>query len=202
MKLSSRLLLIVASVVGLGLLAWVVAIGIGRLSDPVPEAQPVRAAPAPATPVAHIQATLFVVAPGDEYLAAVRREVPLGEGLVEQGRQIVSAQLQAPPEPYLPVFPEGTTLRGFYATERGDAFVDLSGEIAKHPGGSTRELLTVYSLVNAVTANLPTIKRVQLLVEGKEVDSLAGHVDLRRPLDPNPTLVRPDGERPATAKTN
>src|SRR5947209_5168592 len=59
-----------------------------------------------------------------------------------------------------------------------------------HPGGSSSELLTVYSIVNALTSNLPTITRVQILVDGKEVDSLAGHVDLRRPLEADLTLVR------------
>jgi hypothetical protein len=33
-----------------------------------------------------------------------------------------------------------------------------------------------------VTENLPAIRSVQILVDGREVDTLAGHVDLRRPL--------------------
>ena len=36
--------------------------------------------------------------------------------------------------------------------------------------------------VNVLTTNLPAIKAVQVLVGGHEVDTLAGHVDLRRPL--------------------
>ena len=59
----------------------------------------------------------------------------------------------------------------------------LSADItAKHPGGSLHEVFTVYTIVNALTVNLPAITRVQILVEGKEVDTLAGHVDLRHPL--------------------
>jgi hypothetical protein len=42
--------------------------------------------------------------------------------------------------------------------------------------------------------NLPAIERVQILVDGREVDSLAGHIDLRRPLPGNLTWVaRPEG---------
>ena len=33
--------------------------------------------------------------------------------------------------------------------------------------------------------NLPAVTAVQMLVDGKEVDTLAGHVDLRRPLAKN-----------------
>ena len=57
----------------------------------------------------------------------IRREVPLAEGLVAQGRQILIAQLEPPPSPYISAIPAGTTLRAFYVTDKGDAFVDLSG---------------------------------------------------------------------------
>jgi len=94
----------------------------------------------------------------------------------------VEAQLTAA-VPQVSAIPAGVTLRDVFITERGDAFVDLSGDItAKHPGGSLDEIFTVYTLVNALTVNLPAIQRVQILVDGKEVDTLAGHVDLRHPL--------------------
>jgi spore germination protein GerM len=94
------------------------------------------------------------------------------------------------------VIPKGTSLRAFYVTDRGDAFVDLSRDITSaHPGGSLTELLTVNAIVNAVAANLPAVQRVQLLVDGKEVDTIAGHVDVRRPLSRDPTLVRGEPAR-------
>ena len=121
-----------------------------------------RSSSAPSTPkdTAHITATLFFGSPDGQALVPVRRDVPLAETVVEQGRQIVTAQLaEAPPAPYVSVIPAGTTLRAFYVTERGDAFVDLSAEVVRgHPGGSLTELLTVYAIVNAVTANLPAVR--------------------------------------------
>ena len=77
-------------------------------------------------------------------------------------------------------------LTTLFIGERGDAFVDLSGEVrGKHPGGALGELFTVYAIVNAITVNLPAITRVQILIDGKEADTLAGHVDLRHPLQKN-----------------
>ena len=70
------------------------------------------------------------------------------------------------------------------------SFADGSRVSTAHPGGSLTELLTVYAIVNAVTANLPAIQRVQLLVDGQEVDTIAGHVDVRRPLTRDTSLVR------------
>ena len=158
--------------------------------------EPAAAPPATtetAAPVetAHITATLYYGSSDGGALVPVRRDVPLATGVGEQGRQILIVQFQDAPQPYLQVVPKGTKLRAFYVTDRGDAFVDLSGDVVSaHPGGSQTELLTVYAIVNAVTANLPAVQRVQLLVEGKEVDTIAGHVDVRRPLERDSTLVR------------
>jgi hypothetical protein len=51
-----------------------------------------------------------------------------------------------------------------------------------HSGGSLDEALAVFAIVNAITVNLPDVTGVQILVDGKEVDTLAGHIDLRHPL--------------------
>jgi len=181
-----------------GALAFLVliAVSIARMYAPgrsTPAEAPVTsAAPAGATETAHITATLFFGSQDGQTLVPLRRDVPLAQNVVEQGRQIVMAQLaeQKPPSPYVSVIPEGTMLRAFYVTDRGDAFVDLSSEVVSgHPGGSLNELLTVYAVVNAVTSNLPVVKRVQILIDGKEADTLAGHVDLRRPLVQDRSIV-------------
>jgi spore germination protein GerM len=87
--------------------------------------------------------------------------------------------------------PAGTALRAVFLTEGGEAYVDLSREVVSaHPGGTLNELLTVYTIVNALTVNLPAVTAVQLLVDGKEVETLAGHVDLRQPLAKNLSWVQ------------
>ena len=133
-------------------------------------------------------------------LVGVQREVPYGEGVLEQARQIVTAQLTPAPSPLVSAIPPGATLRALYLTERGDAFVDLSAEVrTMHSGGALDELFAVYSIVNAVTTNLPAVTRVQILIDGKEVDTLAGHVDLRHPLQKNMKWMKPDADSRAPA---
>lgn len=186
-----RYIHIAIGVILLAGLAWGVTRGLERLVAPATPGSGAAASAPPAAEVPHITATLFYAATDGQALVPVRREVPLAEGVVPQGREILLMQLQAAPSPYVSAIPVGTMLRAFYVTERGDAFVDLSAEVSsKHPGGSFAELLTVYAIVNAVTANLPTIQRVQILINGKEAETLAGHVDLRRPLIRDVTLVR------------
>jgi len=170
---------------------WLAVRTRGTPSAPAPAAAPAAADPAAAA--RKITATLYYVSDDGMALVGVQREVPYGEGVLEQARQIVTAQLSAAPPPLVSAIPQGATLRALYLTDRGDAFVDLSAEArTMHSGGALDELFTVYSIVNALTTNLPAVARVQILVDGKEVDTLAGHVDLRHPLQKNMKWMRSD----------
>ena len=187
-----RWLQIAAVLIVVVVVAWGASRLLERVVSPPPEEPAAAASVVPAAAnVPHIIATLYYGTSDGQALAAVKREVPLGDGPRAQGRQILQSELEAAPAPYLSLIPPGTMLRAFYITERGDAFVDLSPEVSTmHPGGSTNELLTVYAIVNAVTANLSSVERVQILIGGKQADTLAGHVDLRRPFERDTSLVR------------
>jgi spore germination protein GerM len=138
-----------------------------------------------------IKARLFYVADDGSRLTAVERDVPYGEGTLEQARQILLAQLTPVADPFVSAVPPGTTLRALFVTDQGVAYVDLSADVSSaHGGGSTGEILTVYTIVNALTVNLPAVKSVQLLVNGQQVDTMAGHVDIWRPLAKNLAWVQ------------
>ncbi len=140
-----------------------------------------------------ITATLYFISEDGMSLIPVQREIPYGEAVVDQARHIAEAQLGNAPPPLASPMPSGTTLRAIYLSGRGDLFLDLSPEVTtNHTGGALDELFTVYALVNALTVNLPAIQRVQLLIDGKETDTLAGHVDLRNPLSRNMNWVKTD----------
>lgn len=159
--------------------------------------------PAPAQvarviPAARISATVYAVAPEGDWLVPTHRDVPLAADATAQGREIVRAALESAAPPNLSPVPPGVTLRGFFLTATGDAFVDLGGDtLASYRAGATAERLFIYAIVHAVTASLPTAHRVQILVNGTEVDTLGGHVDLRDPLTPDASLLAP----PASAAT-
>jgi Sporulation and spore germination len=172
-----------------GAIGWLVFAG-PRLYSPRPPDR-AGAAPPPAVAERKINATLFFISEDGLALVGAQREVPFGEPIAEQARRIVDAQLGAAPAPLASAVPEGTTLRALFISERGEAFVDLSVDVtAKHTGGALDELFTVYAVVNALTVNLPAVTHVQILIDGKEVDTLAGHVDLRHPLQKNMKWVR------------
>jgi spore germination protein GerM len=183
-------IVIVGLAVLAGVIAWLVFAGLPRLYSPRTVDQSVAPTQPPGAE-RKINATLFFVSEDGLALIGAQREIPFGEAIAEQARRIVEAQLAAAPAPLASAIPEGTTLKGLFVSERGEAFVDLSGDVtAKHTGGALDELFTVYAVVNALTVNLPAVTGVQILIDGKEVDTLAGHIDLRHPLQKSMKWVR------------
>ena len=177
---------------------WTLFIGLPRWSAPKPAAAPAVAAAATAEPERKITATLYYVSDDGTELVGLQREVPFGEPVLDQARRIVDAQVAPAAAPLVSAIPAGTTLRSLFMTNKGDVFVDLTGDVrSKHSGGALDELFTVYTIVNALTVNLPAITRVQILIDGKEADTLAGHVDLRHPLQKNLkwTAVQTDNDK-------
>ena len=178
-----RTFVLYGSVAGLLVIALLVLLFIGPRW--LTTAPPPAAENAPTVADARkIRARLFYVNGEGTGLAGVEQEVGYGEGTVEQAKRIIEAQLVTPPPPLTSAIPAGTKLRTVFFSAAGDAYVDLSAELqANHLGGTTNEILTIYALVSALTSNLPAVTGVQILIEGKETDTLAGHLDLRRPIE-------------------
>ncbi len=192
-------LIVTAAVVTAVLAGWFLVVRVPEWFGPRPVQAPAPAA-ASETPVRKIRARLFYVSADGLRLQAVDRDVPYGATPAEQAEALVREQLQPAPAPLLGALPPGTGLRTVFLTERGDAYVDLTAEASTaHTGGSLDELFSVYAIVNLLTSNLPAISRVQILVNGKEVDSLAGHIDLRHPLPRNDRWSEPPAADPAHA---
>jgi len=187
-------LIVVGAVAAIAVaLGWLLFVTLPRRYGGTVATNAVSAAPAaaPAPSGRKIKARLFYVAEDGQHLTGVEREVAYGEGAVAQAREIVAAQLAPVADPLVSAIPAGASVRALFITDAGDAYVDLSREtVSAHPGGTTTELLTVYSIVDALTVNLPAVRAVQILVDGKEQETLAGHVDLRRPLEKNLDVVQ------------
>jgi len=188
------------AVVGLfavaGVLGWGLLVGLPRFvgRTPASEVPAASAPPGQATPERKIKARLFYVADDGRTLTGVEQDVAFAESPVDQAKAIVTAQIAPVAEPLVSAIPPGTTLRSLFLTG-GEAYVDLSRELAaNHPGGSMYERLTVEAIVSALTANLPAVTSVQLLVDGKELDTLAGHISLSRPMVPNDAIRQPPAE--------
>ena len=79
------------------------------------------------------------------------------------------------------VCPIGTKVLSLRVDEKGTAYADFSKELTKKGQGSYGEMMICYAIANTLT-EFPNIKRVQILVEGKKVTTLNGHMDVEEPL--------------------
>lgn len=193
--MSGRRVALVAVVAAVAIgLGWIMFAALGRqLATPTPDAEPQAPRPAGGSAVEpHIAATLFFVAEDGVRLQGAPADVPLRDTPAAQARALVEAQLAADaPAPLVRAVPAGAAVRSVFLTSRDDAYVDLDGAfVSGLGGGSHNELLAAYAIVSVITTNLTPVHRVQILIDGREVETLTGHVDLREPLRKNEALIR------------
>lgn len=124
------------------------------------------------------------------YLKAEKRSIDKGP-LASEARAAIDELVEGPESAsFASALPDGTKLRGIRIDGK-TATVDLSKEVVEnHPGGSSGEIQTVYSVVNTLALNFPEIEDVQILVDGKKTDTIAGHIDVTMPLGPDQKIIK------------
>lgn len=126
------------------------------------------------------QATLFVAYDDPGVLRAQSARIPLPAGRQERAQELLRALLERYLDASSPHrLGPGAEVRDVYLVDPGLAVVDLNAAFADgHGSGVLVEELTIASLVQTLSANIPGILRVRILVDGKTRDTLAGHADL------------------------
>ncbi|MBP1768010.1 MAG: spore germination protein [Candidatus Aminicenantes bacterium] len=146
---------------------------------------PAESPPEPASPRPTKTIALFFLSEEDSLLHPETREILAGPSIGEEAKQAVQELIRGSGKGYISPLPPETKLRQLFVTKEGVAYVDLSREVMeKHPSGSSAELATVYSIVNTLAYNFKPIKKVFLLVEGSEKETLGGHLNLSEPFVP------------------
>ena len=126
-----------------------------------------------------------------EYLIGEKREILKRDEVEEEVKDAINELIKGPKGKLIPTLPPQTKLLGLELGEDGVAKINFNRALSKdHPGGSSAEMMTLYSIVNSLALNFSQIKRVQILIEGKAVETIAGHLSLRQPVPPKPDLIR------------
>lgn len=133
------------------------------------------------------KATIYLRSPGEDLLVPVTRAVPPTEDPLAAALRALVAGPQ-PGEKAEAILPAAVKVRSVQEKE-GTATADFSSEITRLNVGSMGEALVVAAIVNTLT-EFPHVRQVQILVEGRKVESLAGHVDTSRPLIRNDRLIK------------
>lgn len=136
-------------------------------------------------------AVLFFPSLNERKLIAEYRPIKWAPTMEDRVRQVLLALAEGPRQSLGHPLSASTNVRAVFLTFEGTAYVDFSNDLLSSvsPGIET-EALSVYSIVNSITANIPLVKRVKILIQGQEVETLDGHVDLTEPIVPDPSLVK------------
>lgn len=128
--------------------------------------------------------TLFFASADEPAIYSESREVGVGRRFDEQVRQVVDALIAGPGDARgVSAIPDGTQLlAASFDPDSATLFLDFSADIvANHPGGSAAEYCTVAVIVRTVGENFPEVQAVQVLVDGSQVDTIAGHIRADEP---------------------
>jgi flagellar basal body-associated protein FliL len=141
-------------------------------------------------------AVIYFSDPQERFLMPEKRYVIKEENPALQAKEIVKALLEGSKEGLINTFPADVIIRDVNLDDEGTAFVNFNKNLTKlHPGGSTAEMASIYSLTNSITGNVPEVKKVKILLEGKELLSIKGHISTKNAFRPDPELLAPAQEK-------
>ena len=150
------------------------------------ESAPLKLAPGSPTPppAEKIRVTLFFPLAEDGLLRPEERDVEKPADAAGFARELMREEIAGPKDPKLvPALPDKFTLRNVFVPGDGQVVVDFNVDSAwARSAGSSDELAAVGAIVDTLLQNLAQTDRVRILVNGNPVETLAGHVDVSRPL--------------------
>ncbi len=149
-----------------------------------------RPDPVPPVPTGEQEVELYFATPDAMYLRPEVRTVPGEDFYYEVLQELIAGPEE---EDLVATLPEGTEIREIIR-ENETAYLDFNQALRdQHPGGSAGERMTVYSIANTMTA-LSGIQEVYILIEGEEIETLAGHLDLTLNYTFNYDIVEKENE--------
>jgi spore germination protein GerM len=149
-----------------------------------------KAAPPAAEPVARKTVTLFFLSEGDDLLHGETREIAAGPAAADEAERALAELIKGSTGGLVSPLPVEARVRQVFIAKDGTAYVDFSREITeKFSYGSSSELAAVFAVVDTLAFNFKPIKKVAILVEGAERETLGGHIDLTQPFPPDYSIV-------------
>jgi hypothetical protein len=121
--------------------------------------------------------------PLGNYLHAEDRKIPM-KSLQRAGAEtIVEEYLRGPISVSLTNIPRNARLIGIYKDVEKVLYIDLSEEFRRNfQGDAVAEFLLLKGLYESLISNLQDIYDIKILIEGREVETIGGHIYLLYPL--------------------
>ncbi len=131
------------------------------------------------------EVNLYFASPDADKLAVEKREILKQSNQIEEMKMVVDELIRGPRNKNMTqTLPPQTKLRSLFVDfNEAVAYLDFTESLVEYSaGGSTGEILSVYSLSNTIIDNFPEVKQIKILISGEEKQTLDGHIDLTRPI--------------------
>lgn len=139
-----------------------------------------------------LELTLYFTDANERFLVPEKRFIAKEEEQAELAEALVKSLIEGSKTGLCSTFPPKAELRKVWIETDQTACVSFGKNLARlHPGSGTSEMATIYSLTNTLLANLPDVKRVRILIDDKEAESIRGHISLKNPFFFNPEIIAP-----------
>ncbi len=114
-------------------------------------------------------------------LVGLDRQIVSGVTVLDDIRAIITEESSPQKKSgLLNAIPAGVSVRNVFIDDKRCVYIDFERALTeRHGGGTQGELLTLEALKKTIAANYPELDFVKVLVEGKEIASLAGHISTR-----------------------
>ncbi len=137
----------------------------------------------------------FYQSANGNYLIPIKKKVSKHTDMKEQIKEVVLKLFEgvdASDKRYINLFSKRIKLNNIFIVNKEIVVLDLNREIySELLGSSIDEILTIYSIVDTICFNFPYIKGVQIIVDGRQLETLAGHIDVSRPIRMDSKWIRP-----------
>ncbi len=118
------------------------------------------------------------------------KKIPSQSGIAEA---VVEEFLKGPANTKGSVVPPDGKLLGLYKGSDGVLYVDLSDDFRRNFNGDViAEFMLLRGLYESLMSNVQDINDVKLLIEGREMESLGGHIYTLYPLKDTVSSEQPD----------
>jgi hypothetical protein len=135
-------------------------------------------------------ATLYFPSFEQGNLLEEKRPISWSESETDRIRQVLLALIEGSHQGASRVLPPSAAIRAVFLASDGTTYLDFSSQtLADLQPGIASESLAVYAIVNSLAANIPAVKRVRIVVQGQQVETLGGHADLSESFAPGPARL-------------
>jgi spore germination protein GerM len=121
--------------------------------------------------------------PHNNRLDMLEKKIPRRISNTALAEAVIEEFFKQPVEGGVSSIPQNVKLLGLYKDEGQTLYIDLSDEVRRNfQGDALAEYLLLKGIYESLVSNVQDFNDVRILVEGKEIETLGGHLYLRYPL--------------------